>query len=106
MHVDGTKGSAVAGLRHCKVQPHANTPRAVWNPDIDDPNNYMAQWMEVPDKEPYPNAFLAQWELFLRHVALDTPYRWTLREAAKGVQLAELGHESWKMRAMVDVPSL
>lgn len=106
MHVDGTNGSAVAGLRHCKVQPHGNTPRAVWNPDIDDPNDYQSQWMDVPDKEPYPNAFLAQWELFLRHVALDDPYRWTLREAAKGVQLAELGHDSWQKRAMVDVPKL
>lgn len=106
MHVDGTKGSAVCGLRKARIQPAAVTPRAVWNPDIDDPNHYRGDWSEVPDKEAYDNAFKVQWELFLRHVALGEPYRWTLREAAKGVQLAELGLESWKQRRWIDVPNL
>ncbi len=106
MHVDGTRGSAVCGLRHAKIQSAAGTPRAIWNPDIDDPNAYRDGWMPVPDKEVFDNAFKVQWELFLRHVVLGDPYRWTLREAAKGVQLAELGLESWAKRAWLDVPHL
>lgn len=106
MHVDGTKGSAVCGLRKAKIQPAASVPRAVWNPDIDDANNYRNGWIEMPTKEVTDNAFKTQWELFLRHVALGDPYRWTLREAAKGVQLAELGLESWEKRCWLDVPEL
>jgi hypothetical protein len=39
-------------------------------------------------------------------VALDEPFRWTLREGAKGVQLAEAGIKSWKERKWVDVGTL
>jgi predicted dehydrogenase len=106
MQVDGTKGSAVVGLRKCWVQPMAATPKPVWNPDIDSPIDFHAGWQEVPDATVYDNAFKIQWELFLRHVALDEPFRWTLREGAKGVQLAEKGIESWKKRAWVDLPTL
>jgi len=104
--VDGSLGSAVAGLRKCWVQHDANTPRPVWNPDIDSPIDFRAGWTEVPSNQPQDNAFKAQWELFLRHVVLDEPFRWGLREGAKGVQLAELGLESWHRRCWVDVPEL
>lgn len=106
LQVDGTKGSAVAGLRKCWVQHDAMTPKPVWNPDLDSPIDFFAGWQEVPTTREYDNAFKAQWELFLRHVALDEPFRWSLREAAKGVQLAELGIESWKQRRWLDVPAL
>jgi predicted dehydrogenase len=106
MQVDGTKGSAIVGLRKCWVQPMAATPKPVWNPDIDSPIDFYAGWQEVPDATVYDNAFKIQWEYFLRHVALDEPFRWTLREGAKGVQLAEKGIESWKKRAWVDLPAL
>ncbi|MBE7560313.1 Gfo/Idh/MocA family oxidoreductase [bacterium] len=106
LQVDGMRGSAVAGLRRCWVQPDATTPRPVWNPDIDSPINYFDGWTEVPTTRDYGNAFRAQWELFLRHVALDEPFRWNLLEGAKGVQLAELAHRSWQTRAWVDVPKL
>ncbi len=106
IQVDGTKGSAVAGLRDCRVQPSATTPRAVWNPDVPNPIDLWAGWQEVPTNEPIDNAFKAQWELFLKHVVLDTPFPWDLREGAKGVQLAELGIGSWQKRAWVDVPEL
>lgn len=96
----------MCGLRHAKIQPAASTPRAVWNPDIDDANDYRSAWIRVSDKEVFDNAFKVQWELFLRHVALGEPFRWTLREAAKGVQLAELGIESWRKRCWVEVPQL
>ena len=106
LQVDGTRGSAVAGLRKCRVQPAATTPRPVWNPDVDSPLDYFEGWSEVPSNREYDNAFKVQWELFLRHVALDAPFRWSLREGAKGVQLAQLAHASWKQRAWVDVPPL
>jgi len=106
MQVDGTDGSAVVGLRKCLIQPHSATPKAVWNPDVDNPVSYFDQWTEVPDACVYENAFKVQWELFLRHVVLDEPFRWTLLEGAKGVQLAERSIESSTKRAWVDVEDL
>jgi predicted dehydrogenase len=106
IQVDGTHGSAVAGLRGCRVQHHSATPRPVWNPDIDSAIAYLDGWSEVPDATSYDNAFKIQWELFIRHVALGEPFRWTLREGAKGVQLAELGLQSWAERRWLDVPPL
>jgi len=103
LQVDGTAGSAVAGLRTCWVQSADATPRPVWNPDVDQPLNFYQGWTEVPDAGAYDNAFKVQWELFLRHVALGEPFRWTLREGAKGVQLAEAGLRSWRERRWVDL---
>jgi len=104
--VDGSKGTAVAGLRHCWIQPYGATPRPVWNPDIEQPLDFFHGWQKVPEQDTYDNAFKRQWELFLRHVALDEPFRWGLLEGAKGVQLAELGMESWRKRAWMEVPAL
>ncbi len=106
VHVDGTKGSAVAGLREVVTQSAANTPKPVWNPDIPQPIDFHGGWEAVPNNIDYDNAFKIQWELFLRHVALDEPFRWSLMEGAKGVQLAELGMKSWKERKWVDVEPL
>lgn len=104
--VDGTRGSAVAGLRQCWIQPSSATPKPVWNPDVESPINYFDNWMKLPETQTYENAFKAEWELFLRHVVQDEPFRWTLLEGAKGVQLAEKGMESWQKRAWVPVPEL
>ncbi len=106
LQIDGTKGSAVAGLRECWIQHYGNTPKPVWNPDIAQPIDFNEGWSKVPPQENYDNAFKVQWELFLRHVALDEPFPWTLLQGAKGVQMAELGLESWAKRAWVDVPKL
>ncbi|MCP5517389.1 MAG: Gfo/Idh/MocA family oxidoreductase [Verrucomicrobiales bacterium] len=106
LQVDGTKGSAVAGLRDCVLQHGSATPRPVWNPDVANPIDFFAGWQTAPEYQEYENAFKVQWELFLRHVALDEPFRWDLREGAKGVQLAEKGLESWRQRAWVEVPDL
>ena len=106
IQVDGTAGSAVAGLRECRVQPLASTPRPVWNPDVESPVDYRDQWQPVAQDATYENAFKAQWELFLRHVVRDEPFPWNLLEGAKGVQLAAKGVESWQKRAWVTVPEL
>lgn len=107
LQIDGTEGSAVAGLRDVWLQPYAATPRAVWNPDIPQPIDFYAGWQKMPDQEEgYDNAFKIQWERFLRHVALDEPFRWTLLEGAKGVQLAEAGMTSWRDRRWVELDEL
>ncbi len=106
MQVDGMKGSAIVGLRKCWTQHESVTPRPIWNPDIDSPINYYDRWTEVPDQMPFDNAFKIQWELFLKHVVNDEPFRWTLREGAKGVQLAELSWESHRKGCWVDVPKI
>jgi len=106
LQVDGTKGSAVAGLRECYVQSYENTPRPVWNPDVAQPINFFDGWTKVGEQETYDNAFKVQWELFLKHVVKDEPFPWDLRDGAKGVQLAEKGIESWSKRCWVDIPEL
>lgn len=106
VHVDGTRGSAVAGLRECVVQGDAFTPKPVWNPDIAQPIQFFDTWQWMPNNRLYDNAFKIQWEAFLRHVVEDTPFRWDLMEGAKGVQLAELGYQAWNERRWVDVPDL
>jgi predicted dehydrogenase len=105
LQVDGTHGSAVAGLRDCVAQPLSVTPRCVWNPDLDSPVKYADGWTRVPGQDNYDNAFKVQWELFLRHVVKGDPFPWNLLEGAKGVQMAELGLKSWAERRWVDVPA-
>ena len=105
--VDGTHGSAVAGLQKCWTQSRVNTPKPVWNPDVPQTIDFHAGWQEVPDTEPYPNGFRVQWELFLKHVAGEVAaYPWDLLAGAKGVQLAEAGLQSWAERRWVDLPKL
>jgi predicted dehydrogenase len=106
VQVDGTHGSAVAGLRDCWIQHYGNTPRPTWNPDVPQPIDFVDGWGKLPEQESYDNAFKVQWELFLRHIVKDEPFRWSLKEGAKGVQLAELGLESWAKRAWVNVPDI
>ncbi len=106
LQVDGTKGSAVAGLRDCWIQHYGNTPKPVWNPDIKQPIDFYEGWAKVPEQEFYDNAFKVQWEMFLRHVVKDEPFPYTLLEGAKGVQLAEKGLESWAKRCWVDLEEL
>ena len=105
-HVDGTHGSAVAGLQDCRAQSRVATPRPVWNPDVKQGMDFFGQWQEVPDTETYDNGFKIQWEAFIRHVVEDAPYRWTLPEGAKGVQLVEAALQSWRERRWIDVPPL
>src|SRR5688572_23341318 len=104
--VDGTHGSAVAGLTRCWTQHRVNTPKPVWNPDQPQTIDFYGTWDEVPDNIAYDNAFKIQWEMFLRHVAEDAPWRHDLVEGVKGVQLAELGLKSWAERRWLDVPAL
>lgn len=104
--VDGTHGSAVAGLTRCWTQHRVNTPRPVWNPDQPQTMNFFDQWEEVPDNQTYDNGFKAQWEDFIRHLVTGSPWKFDLMQGVKGVQLAELGLKSWQERRWLDVPVL
>ena len=96
----------MAGLTDCVIQPRAGTPKPVWNPDVPQTIDFFSTWQDVPENRAYDNAFKVEWELFLKHVVAGGPFRWNLLEGAKGVQLAELGLQSWKERRWVDVPPL
>jgi predicted dehydrogenase len=106
LQVDGSHGSAVAGLRECVIQPRVSTPMPVWNPDLPDPLDYASMWSDVPDNMTFDNGFKAQWEAFLRHVHDRTPFAWDLLEGAKGVQLFELARQSSDEGRRLDVPEL
>jgi predicted dehydrogenase len=106
LQVDGTHGSAVAGLRHCAIQHRVATPMPVWNPDLPDPIDYRARWTDVPDNMSFDNGFKVEWELFLKSAAAGQPFAWDLTEGAKGVQLAELALRSSAEGRRVDVPPL
>lgn len=104
--VDGTLGSAVAGLRDCKVQHRVTTPKPVWNPDIPNAIDFRSQWETLPENRTYDNGFKIQWELFLKHVEEDAAFPWDLLEGAKGTQLSDLGLKAWREKKWVTVPSL
>lgn len=105
-HIDGTHGSAVAGLTDVVTQARVSTPKPVWKPDVKQPIDFFDGWQPVPDYQPFDNAFKLQWEAFIRHVVEDAPYKWNLIEGAKGVQLVECALRSWKERRWIDVPEL
>ena len=89
--VDGTEGSAVAGLRRCRVQHRSATPKPVWNPDLPATEPFREQWQEVPDNAEFDNGFKAQWEEFVRDVVAGRQHRYDFFSAARGLQLAEAG---------------
>ena len=104
--VDGTAGSAVAGLRECETQHHSNTPKPEWNPDTPTEHDFHDDWESVPDNRVFENAFKAQWADYIRHVVAGEPFPWDLLEGAKGVQLTEASHRSWQEGRRVDVGDL
>ncbi len=106
IQVDGTKGSAVAGLRECYTQHYGNTPKPVWNPDVPQSIDFYNGWSKVPEQEVFENAFKVEWELFLKYIVKGGSFQWDLKEGAKGVQLAEKGLESWAKKAWIDIPEI
>jgi predicted dehydrogenase len=104
-HVDGTDGSAVAGLRECHLQPRSATPRPVWNPDVPNPIDFRSTWVDAPAVEPEVNAFRYQWEAFLRHVVADEPFEHTLETGARGALLVEVALQSSRERRWIDLPT-
>jgi predicted dehydrogenase len=106
IQVDGTAGSAVAGLHRCFIQPAAATPRPPFSPEQPQAMVFDEQWQEMPDIEPFENGYRAGWELFLRHVAEGAPFPAPLLEGAKSVQLAEACYHSHRERRWINLPPL
>ena len=104
--VDGTHGSAVAGLFDCRIQPRNATPKPVWNPDLREEHDYARDWMTVPDNDVVENGFKTQWEQFIRHVVEDAPHDFDFLAGARGVRLAQAGLESSRTGTRVDLPEL
>ncbi|MFI6708307.1 Gfo/Idh/MocA family protein [Nonomuraea sp. NPDC050478] len=104
--VDGTHGSAVAGLRDCRAQHRAATPKPVWNPDLPVTARFRDDWQTVPDNAEFDNGFKIQWELYVRHVMEDAPFPYDFASGARGVQLAELGLRSSAEGRRIEVPQL
>lgn len=106
IQVDGTEGSAVAGLRECTTQHQANTPKPEWNPDTPTEHDFHEDWEPVPDNREFENAFKAQWTEFIRHVVADEPFPWDFEAGARGVQLTEATHRAWEERRQVTLDDL
>jgi len=104
--IDGTHGSAVAGLHKCYSQHRVNTPKPVWNPDVPQSLNFYEGWHEVPDNQVFDNGFKVQWQQFLRHVIEDAPWSYDFLAAAKGVQLVEAAYRSARERCWIDLENL
>ena len=92
--VDGTHGSAVAGLFGCRIQPRVRTPMPVWNPDLPTTDDYRSQWEQIPDNAEFTNGFRAQWEQFLADVDAGRPHSYDLAAGVRGLQLADAGLKS------------
>ena len=104
--VDGTRGSAVVGLRKCMFQPLDKTPRSNWDPTREPSIHYLEGWTAVFQQQIWCNPFRIQWKLFLQHVLRNESFPWTLLEGAKGAQLAKRALESWRKRAWIRIPPL
>jgi predicted dehydrogenase len=104
--IDGTEGSAVAGLFGCVSQHRSNTPMPVWNPDLPTCESFRDQWLEVPANADLDNGFKAQWAEYLRDVVAGRKHRYGLLSAARGVQLAELGLESSAQGRRLEIPEI
>jgi predicted dehydrogenase len=106
IQVDGTEGSAVAGLTHCRTQSMANTTHAQWSRDGAPPLDYARDWELMPHEPPYPNPYRVQWEQFLRHVAVDAPFPWDMAAGVQTLQYAAGCMQSWSERRWVDLSPL
>jgi predicted dehydrogenase len=104
--VDGIDGSAVVGLRGCRLQHRGTTGKPVWDPDVPVGMDFRSQWQPVPDNQEFDNGFKVQWEQFLRHVVTGEPYTLDLWAGARGVQLAEAGLTSAREGRRVEIPAL
>jgi predicted dehydrogenase len=89
--VDGTHGSAVAGLFGCRIQPRVSTPKPVWNPDLKTDQDFRAQWEQIPDNQEFDNGFRSQWEEFITDVDAGRPHAYDFMAGVRGLQLVEAG---------------
>ena len=107
--VDGTEGSAMAGLRRCWKQAAGDTPLVrgfLMGRDADTMDvsvDYRENWREEPDVEPYKNPYRYGWERFIHHVAGDEPFYADLSAGIRDVRLAEACLQSAQEGGWVDM---
>jgi predicted dehydrogenase len=95
LQIDGTGGSAVAGLHRCWTQSAGETPVVRhFNPSVDIGADYRADWNEVAGTGAYTNPYRVGWERFLHHVFVDAPLFSDLSAGIRDVQLAQACHRS------------
>ncbi|HET7850713.1 MAG TPA: Gfo/Idh/MocA family oxidoreductase [Pseudolabrys sp.] len=104
LQIDGTGGSAVAGLHRCWVQSKADTPTVRhFNPDKDIDADYRADWREFAGEVRKVNPYRVGWEDFLRHVVVGAPLRATFAAGIRDVQFAEASKRSASERRWVEI---
>jgi predicted dehydrogenase len=107
LQVDGTHGSAVAGLHRCWTQGAGATPRvAHFSVNVDLGIDYRDGWSEVAAAEPNINPYRVGWEEYLRHVVAGTPLRASFAAGIRDVQLAEACHRSIEEETWVTLDAL
>jgi predicted dehydrogenase len=93
--IDGTGGSAIAGIHKCWAQSAGDTPdvRHI-NPMADIGFDYRRDWKEVPGLAVYTNPYRVGWERFLRHIVAGQPLASDLSAGIRDVKLVEACHRS------------
>ena len=110
--IDGTKGTAVAGIRSCFVQSSNDTPditgfnfQAETEKNIQS-NLYASDWKEIESDQPYINPYRLGWEDYLAHVVAEKEIISDYRSGIKDVQFAETCIESWRKKKWVSIANL
>ena len=85
--IDGTSGSAVAGLHRCWAQSAGDTPEVRHiNPMVDIGFDYRRDWKEVPGLAAYANPYRVGWDRFLKHIVTGEPLASDLSAGIRDVQ--------------------
>ena len=112
LYVDGTKGSAIGGLRDCWFQGSDETP-IIKGFDISHEankgktfNDYSKAWKVIENNNPFVNPYRIGWENFLSHVIADQPLLSDLKEGIKDIQFAECCIKSSKEKVWINIKKI
>jgi predicted dehydrogenase len=102
--VDGTAGSAIAGVHRCWTQSAGDTPdvRHI-NPTVDVGFDYRRDWKEVSEPVDPTNPYRVGWERFLRHIVAGEPLASDLSAGIRDVKLVEACHRSVSEGRWIDL---
>jgi predicted dehydrogenase len=102
--IDGTKGSAIAGLHRCWTLSNADTPKTAHFSIANDLNiDYRANWTEVTEGVSRMNPYRVGWENFLRHVVTGAPMQADLAAGIRDVQFAQACYQSMREAKWIDL---
>jgi predicted dehydrogenase len=93
--IDGTGGSAIAGVHRCWAQSASDTPEIRHiNPMVDIAFDYRRDWKEVSEPVDRTNPYRIGWERFLRHIVAGEPLASDLSAGIRDVKLVEACNRS------------